>query len=233
MSNHLAKFYLIILGITFAACGKSSFIEVERNEDSAVSEDAKPQETEQLPTSESIDPIDQPDSNQQPTESENCFEEPQDKTKVKLLTQSVRMNAQNQWLEYEVSLIDCWGNPKPIPEAPLLFDIDAVSVRRISHGLNFTLNNSSGESTTQGTLDFITGVDLFGQQGPHFFHWSLATLNVKNDSMKITLRVDVSNLQWRSYEGRNERINGGYEFSTFLRLGDASPVEQKVKWLNH
>lgn len=164
--------------------------------------------------------------------AQDCAENPQDRTQVRLLTDAVKNNAANQLVRYELSLVDCEGNPKPIPRAPLLFDINAQATFDLNaQKLPFVIQNASGESIASGKMNLIQGSDLFGVKGSNYFHWRIDEFSFDNADKKLYLNVDVSNLGWQPFN-QQERTGNTYTFATYLRIGDADPVEQKVKWTN-
>lgn len=161
---------------------------------------------------------------------QDCVGHPQDRTQVRLLTDTVKNNAANQLLRYELWLVDCHGNPKPIPKAPLLFDINAQATFDLNaQKLSFVIQNAQGTSVTNGKMNLIRGSDLFGVQGDNYFHWRIDAFSFDNADKKLYLNVDVSNLGWQPFNPQ-ERIGGTYTFATYLRIGDADAVEQPVKW---
>lgn len=167
-----------------------------------------------------------------PGESQDCTVNQHDRTQVRLLTDAVKNNAADQLVRYELWLVDCEGNPKSIPEAPLLFDINAQATFDLnSQQLPFVMQDVQGASIASGKMNLIRGSDLFGVQGNNYFHWRIDQFSFDNVGDKLYLNVNVSNLGWQPFNSQ-ERTGTAYTFATFLRIGDADPVEQMVKWEN-
>ncbi len=167
------------------------------------------------------------------TNSSDCTSNPQDRTQVRLLTDAVKNNATNQIVRYELWLVDCYGNPKPIPKAPLLFDINAQATFDVSsQKVPFVIQNEQGASVTSGKMNLIRGSDLFGVKGNNYFHWRIDEFSFDNTDKRLYLNLDVSNLGWQPFSGDEARSGTEFTFTTYLKIGDANPVEQKVKWTN-
>lgn len=214
---------IILSGLLLVSCGESSFSGTT---------------SRSVPTSETNDPSGGDSStttdNNMPDEDKTADATPcvdKSKTTVNLLTTNVKNNAAGQMIRYEVSLLDCMGNPKPIPEAPLLFDVDAVALFDITNfKVPYSVQDSSSNTLASGGMNLISGSDLFGVAGVNRYHWRIDSFTIKNGDKKLYLNLDVSNLAWQPSTGAT--ADAAYVFSTYLRIGDAEPVEQKVTWEN-
>ncbi len=152
-------------------------------------------------------------------------------TQVRLLTVSAYNNAANQTLRYEVSLVDCDGKPKPIPQAPLLFDIDSQSMDITQREVPYTIENSQKQVVTSGNTSVVSGSDLFGNQEASRFHWKADNLQIPATDYKFYFVADVSNRNMTEFGVILPPTSGEVQFDTYLRIGDAQPVQQKIKWI--
>lgn len=151
-------------------------------------------------------------------------------TQVKLLTLSAKNNSANQTLRYEVSLLDCNGKPLPIPQAPLLFDVDSQSMELTARATQFTIQDSQGQTVTSGSMEKIDGSDLFGKQSETHYHWKADNLQIPVTDYKFYFIADVSNRIMTEFGVMMPPTSGSVQFDTYLRIGDAAPVQQKITW---
>lgn len=151
-------------------------------------------------------------------------------TQVKLLTSSVKNNTANQTLRYEVSLLDCKGQPKPIPQAPLLFDIDSQTFELTAKATPYVIENSQGQTVTSGSMEKVDGSDLFGKQSETHYHWKADNLQIPGTDYKFFFIADVSNRIMTEFGSMFPPTSGSVQFDTYLRIGDAAPVQQKITW---
>lgn len=152
-------------------------------------------------------------------------------TQVRLLTASAYNNAANQSLRYELSLVDCDGKPKPIPQAPLLFDIDSQSMDITQREVPYTIENTAKQSVATGTAAVVSGSDLFGNQEASRFHWKADNLHIPATDYKFYFVADVSKRIMTEFGVMLPPTSGEVQFKTYLRIGDALPVQQEIKWI--
>ncbi len=151
-------------------------------------------------------------------------------TKVRLLTESIPNQAPQQWIEYDVRLEDCDGNLIPVVNRPILFDLDA-SISPNVVNISYSISNIAGETpfSTDGELLYQPNKDLFGKTGSNYAHWMTEPVTINSQHTALHLTIKMSNLLITSLND-----SGIFEFSvpSYLRFGDAAPVQQDVKIKN-
>lgn len=154
-------------------------------------------------------------------EKKKCVDETL-KTKVKLLTLTVANGVPGNEISYEISVVDCNGDSKPVSGKFVLFDIDA-EVETVSAN---TYLAKVGLQSTSGTLDPVEGVDLFGKTGPDYFHHKTdKTISLTQTTSAVILTID---LHGESFMLMNGNADGTFLVNTHLKFGDADPVTQPV-----
>jgi hypothetical protein len=147
-----------------------------------------------------------------------CIDPP--KTTVNLRTQQVRNATAGEIIEYEIFVTDCNGKRLPINANYILFDIDA----EVSQP---TANSYTIENGPQGTMQVIEGVDLFGKAGPNYFHSRTdQTITINNQTKSAILKIGL--LGERYSPIGNPGAPGSFQLPTYLRFGNAQPVQQNV-----
>lgn len=157
-------------------------------------------------------------------------------TVARLISNRVVNGAPGQLLQYELSMLDCQGVQTPITANIILFDINATldAAQTGGFGLPYSVTIPNGPIAGQGILNGIRGSDLFGNISPSYFHYSTNTLiNLPAQIRSIILSVDLSN----EVNHTPGTVPGGpfpplEIISTFLRFGNATPVEQRVTFVN-
>ena len=141
-------------------------------------------------------------------------------TKVKLLSDYLENGVPGNHLIYAVSAVDCDGKDLEKKSATVDFDIGAYST--IIDGLRYRLGDAAGE----GNLNRVDGRDLFGNVGDEFqFFRTDRTIDLTSGTKDIEIRIELGGAQMEPYT--DEDIARG-TIATFLRFGDADPVEQSV-----
>lgn len=150
-------------------------------------------------------------------------------TQAKLLTTGVVSQAANQFLDYDVQLVDCNGNPKALNNAILRFDLDAVtnaSILPLPYELSVSTNASNKISDK---LQAISGSDLFGKTGKNYSYWQTQSISFVPQSAVIRLRIDVSNrLILPINSTSSSKLTAPVSIPTYLKLGEAAPVQQNI-----
>ena len=159
-------------------------------------------------------------------------------TVVKLQTQSVRNKSPGQIIKYELSMNDCQGVQTPITATSILFDLNAIftlsAPGAIAGSLPYTVTTMEGAPLGTGSLEVVPGQDLFGVSNPQHWHYRTNNpLNFPPATNRILLNVDISNTE----NHRPDTPTGGpfpptELISSFLKFGNANPVEQPVTFQN-
>lgn len=149
-------------------------------------------------------------------------------TQVKLLTASIQVKAPNQFVDYDIQWTDCFGNPKAISNANLKFDINAVTdafMQPVPYKLSLSDNSTAAVSANfQG----IQGSDLFGNTSSKYAYWQTQSISYVPQATTIRLRIDLSNRQIAPITSPTLTITSPVSIPTFLKLGDAPPVQQNI-----
>lgn len=146
-------------------------------------------------------------------------------TKVKLLTSTIPNNAPQQWVEYEVRLVDCDGKSIPVKDRPILFDIDAT-ISPMGNNIAYEISNLPGEKSFQksGTLKFQPNKDLFGKVGPNYAFWMTDPITIEDsNALHLTTKMGGFYIQSLTDPGLLQ-----FKIQSFLRFGDAVPVQQEI-----
>lgn len=149
-------------------------------------------------------------------------------SQIKLLTASIQVKAANQFVDYDVQWTDCFGNPKAISNANLKFDMNAVTdafMQPVPYRLSLSDNSTNAISDNfQG----VQGSDLFGNVSSKFAYWQTRSLSYVPQATTIRLRIDLSNHQFAPITSQTLTITAPVSIPTFLKLGDAPPVQQNI-----
>lgn len=150
-------------------------------------------------------------------------------TQAKLLTTSIVAQAANQYLDYDVQLTDCNGNPKALSNAALRFDLDAMTDAG-TVALPYELSvSTSASNKISDKLQPVPGSDLFGKKGPMYSYWQTQSISFVPESATIRLRIDVSNRMIVPINSISEKkLTAPISVPTYLKLGEAAPVQQNV-----
>lgn len=145
-------------------------------------------------------------------------------TKVRLLSPSVVSGDPQNHLDYEISAVDCAGNPLSNLKGAIDFDIGAVTTISLG-GLTYT--TIDGGVQRAGRLDAIGGQDLFGNSGPEYqFFRTSEVIELNNKTKTIQFRIELGGSTIESYTSQG---GDGATVATYLRFGSAAAVEQSVK----
>lgn len=148
-------------------------------------------------------------------------------TQAKLLTTSVAANMDAQYIDYELQLLDCAGQPKVLTNQPLKFDLDAT-IDSITSPLAYRLSVGDNDPhVVNDTLQAISGSDLFGKTGSRYAHWQTQSISYAAASTVIHLRLDVSNRTIKPIDNPSS-TEASVIIPTYLQLGDATPVQQNI-----
>jgi hypothetical protein len=145
-------------------------------------------------------------------------------TNANLLTPSVKNGSPGNYLEYELSIADCSGKPRPLTAEKILFDIDATL---LGSGVNKPLSYqvASTDNTLKGILQNIQGTDLFGRTGANFHHYATdQSINFATNATSMKLRIELAGLLMRTTTTKGTTAPN--QVATYLRIGQASPVQQ-------
>ena len=145
-------------------------------------------------------------------------------TRVRLLSPEVASGAPDNHFTYEISAVDCEGNPLPSLEGTLDFDIGAVTTT-LAQGLPYRTFDTDNPQT--GTLGRIQGRDLFGNTGDRyeFFRTNSAVkLNLESKSVKIRIDLGGTFIEAYTPEDKNKGT-----VATYLKFGLSAAVKQSVR----
>ncbi len=141
-------------------------------------------------------------------------------TKVKLLSDYLASGQPGNHLIYAISAVDCDGKNLEKRIGHIDFDIGAYST--IIDGLNYKV----GSSDESRDLKRVPGRDLFGNSGETFqFYRTDEVVELGADSKEIRIRIELGGAELEPYTEK-DIANG--TIATYLRFGDAEPVEQSV-----
>lgn len=159
--------------------------------------------------------------------SRNSTCTPEGITKIRLLSPSVVSGDPQNHLEYEISAVDCAGNPLNNLKGSIDFDIGAVTSIADS-GLAYTAFD--GTKTQNGKLEAVSGQDLFGNSGPEFqFFRTSEVIELNSSTKSVQFLIKLAGATIESYTSRD---GSGSTVATYLRFGSAAPVEQSVKLIS-
>ncbi len=149
-------------------------------------------------------------------------------TLARLISTSIKVNTASQYLDYELQLTDCLGNPKAITNQPLKFDLNAVT-DSLTSPMAYQLSVSDGSTNKiNDTLKSVPGSDLFGKTGSSYAHWETQSLSFVPELATIRLRLDVSNRLFLPLGSNAKKLTSPVSIPTFLQLGNATPVQQDI-----
>lgn len=149
-------------------------------------------------------------------------------TIAKLISTAIKVKTAGQYVDYELQLTDCAGNPKSITNQPLKFDLNAVT-DSLTTPIPYQLwVNDASSNKINDNLKSVPGTDLFGNSGSSYAHWETQSINFVPELAIIHLRLDVSNRLFLPMGSKAKTLTSPVSIPTFLQLGNATPVQQNI-----
>ena len=148
-------------------------------------------------------------------------------TQARLLTPDIDVTATGAHLEYEVYRTDCDGVIQAFVADKILFDMDAFGAYS---DMDATLTQDGIATPT--VLKLTLGSDLFGHIGDTWGHQETTNkIATSGSSKSVRLRIELAD---RSLTPRDPPVSGpaadgSLPIPTFLRFGDAAPIQVDVK----
>ena len=145
-------------------------------------------------------------------------------TTAHLLTPTVKNGSPGNYLEYDLSIADCSGNPRPLAAEKILFDVDATL---LGSGVNKPLAYRvvADDNSLKGVLQNIQGTDLFGRSGANFHYYVTdKSINFATKATSVKLRIELAGLLMRTTTTKGTTAPN--QVATYLRIGQASPAQQ-------
>ncbi len=147
------------------------------------------------------------------------------KTSVKLLTPTIKNGAPGNKVSYELQLLDCKGNPRPLSAQFIRFDVDA----EVDDTFPLSYVVTVGSQTVSGILEVVEGVDLFGKTGEEYFHHKTdQAVTLTSAALTAILTID---LKGQRHDPIGAGSGGSFSCASYLRFGDAEPVAQTVTFV--
>ncbi|MBC7658806.1 MAG: hypothetical protein H7249_03775 [Chitinophagaceae bacterium] len=144
-------------------------------------------------------------------------------TTVKLLSTGIDLSAKSQVVDYELSIVSCKdGSVVPFNNQPVAFDLNLKMGGDFASAAYAILDTTSKKATTSGRLSQVDGSDLFGNVGIGYSHFVTKSLSFASNVDKVLLEITLTNAQL-STEHPNDPLA-----QTYLKIGDAAPVQQDV-----
>jgi hypothetical protein len=148
-------------------------------------------------------------------------------TQARLLTPVLDVTASDAHLEYEIYRTDCDGVIQQFAADKILFDMDAWGAYS---DMQATLTQDAAPVAT--TLKLTIGSDLFGHTGEGWAHQETTEkVELKGNSKSVKLRIELAgrNLAPREAPAGGPAGDGSVPIATYLRFGDATPIQVDVK----
>lgn len=159
-----------------------------------------------------------------------CTDLPQ--TTAALKTSVVSQGNAARFIDYDISIVDCNGLPVAFNADLLLFDYDG---RHLEFGANtgimkFKITNPVDSQTIVGTMNKVTGSDLFNRIGSQWEHYATdKIIAFTNPTQVFHLQMDFSSVWISAPINSSSYTSEGYMLiSTFLKFGNTQPVEGDV-----
>ena len=151
-------------------------------------------------------------------------------TRALLLTPTVQNAKPGNYLEYQLSVNDCNGNPLPLTADKILFDINVnINGSGAKAPLYYTVK--ANDNAVSGILQNVKGSDLFGRTGANFFHFETdkpVILATKENA--VILHIELGGQLMVPLPDASGNVSPN-QLTTYLRFGNASPVHQIVTLL--
>lgn len=152
-------------------------------------------------------------------------------TQARLLTPTIDVEAADAHLEYEIYRTDCDGVVQVFAADKILFDLDAWGAYT---DIDATITQE-GSTPLPTKMKLTIGSDLFGHTGDSWAHQETTEkVEVKGAAKSVRLRIDLAgrNLSPREMPTGGPAADGSVPIPTYLRFGDATPIQVDVKALN-
>lgn len=224
------KIALLIGLLTLNGCKKSSTKDAaspEKNLDQPKKTEA-PAETDTPSPSSAVDELTPNDSIEIPEEcsNNNAYNE-YGAVQANVLSTQIQNGEPNQFLEYEIFIIDCDRQMKPFSHEPLRFYLEAQSTSMIMDH-PYYLSDTSGRELLKGRLKVVMGRDIYGGIGDDRFHTELDPLFLTSDYKRLRLKIDISNIRFAPSFGNP----GGDTFTvrTYIGYSKSIPAERWIQF---
>ena len=154
-------------------------------------------------------------------------------TVVTLMSSTFTNNALNQYVQYKLSQTDCRGASIPINVSEIRFDVQAhVVTGRTDIPFSAYLVTDPSHALASGTLQAVTGRDMFGTVNPSYWYYSTSNqISIPASTYEIYLSLDYS-CSVIHPNGASGRPPATETINSYLAFGDASPVTQALRVSN-
>jgi len=175
-------------------------------------------------------------------------------TKIELLTPTIINNAPDQFLQVKVTYEGVGGNQENFPFNVMRFDIASVNPDECENSSGVWVNNPQmclsnpdtavnkpGASVNlpytvtvsnallyQGFLNLVSGSDLFGNTGKHYFHFETDdALDIPTGVTWFLFSVDLSYTENHAYGWNvDDAVPAQEQIQIYVQFGDQSMVAQ-------
>lgn len=150
-------------------------------------------------------------------------------TVVTLMSSTFTNNARNQYIQYKLSQTDCHGLGVPINVSEIQFDVHAhVVTGRTSIPFSAYLVTAPDQPLTSGSLDVVSGMDMFGNIDSNYFYYSTSNqITIPASTYEIYLSLDYSCTIMHP-SGSSGRPPATETINSYLAFGGATPVTQPL-----
>ncbi len=159
-----------------------------------------------------------------------CTELP--KTNAILKTASVNQKKSKRLIEYNISVLDCNGNPMALQANYFMYDFDAFhqETSEMTGIIKFKITNPADEQEISGDMLKVKGSDLFNRKGSQWEHYRTDKLITFAKPTKVfELQIDMSQIWIVSPISASSYTPEGFMLiATFLKFGDSIPVQGDV-----
>lgn len=142
-----------------------------------------------------------------------------------LITKEILNGEANQFLEYELYIVDCNRGLKTFGHAPMRFHLEAQSASMVMDH-PYTISDTSGRELSKGRLRVIVGKDIYGATGEGRYHTEMDPLFLTADLKRLRLKVDISNIRFTP--GFGNPGSDQFMVRTFVGFGQTIPSERHI-----
>lgn len=217
--------------LALSGCKKSS-TKAEASPEKKLDQSPKTEEPTETKTSDSpsssVDELTPNDTIEIPEEcSNNNVYNEHGAVQANVLSTQIQNGEPNQFLEYDIFIIDCDRQLKPFSHEPLRFYLEAQSTSMIMDH-PYYLSDSSGRELMKGRLKVIVGKDIYGGVGDGRAHTELEPLFLTMDYKRLRLKIDISNIRFAPSFGNPS--SDTFTVRTFIGYSKAIPAERWIQF---
>ena len=160
---------------------------------------------------------------EKPVSGEEC-KTGQNILEVDLLTETVKRDSEDATIAYRLSLQNCEGESLAITDATIKFDINGKY--EVLKPLDYRVISTDDNLIEKGTLEVVTGEDLFGNIGTGYGYYKTEALSLESAQNTLILEIDYS---YQSHHKVDKSFQE--ELETFVRVSDSKAVTRNITFL--